>query len=200
MRQFTTKHTVYNFEELSNEAQEKALNTLHEINLDYEWYTFTIEDKEAALEAQGVDNIDIQFSGFWSQGDGASITFNINDLKKFMKHHKISNKFKLVYNNEDVIVANVTRASYPHYVHENMVRGDVSIHGYIDDDMTSEKINKLEEQVNAFEEWLTEYIRDESQELYKALEAEYSYLTSEEGIKETIEVNQYEFYEDGTLA
>lgn len=36
--------------------------------------------------------------------------------------------------------------------------------------------------------------------IYKALEKEYEFLTSREAIEERIEVNDYEFYEDGSLA
>jgi hypothetical protein len=36
-------------------------------------------------------------------------------------------------------------------------------------------------------------------EIYRALETEYDYLTSEEAIIETIEANEYEFTEDGEL-
>lgn len=201
MRQFTIQHTVYNFDELNEEAQEKALDELRHINAvgDF-WHEFIIEDKTTELEQQGIVNVDIQFSGFWSQGDGASIAFDIQDLKQFIKHHKKSNEFKTLLNNEDVIEAMVLRASYPHYVHEKMIDGIVNIHGYLNDDMTSKQIEKLEEQAEKLEKYLTEYARSESYKLYKTLEKAYDDMTSNESVIESIKCNEYEFFEDGTIS
>jgi hypothetical protein len=49
------------------------------------------------------------------------------------------------------------------------------------------------------EEWVTELLRDFMRWIYRQLESEYEFQTSEEQIKETILINEYEFNEDGTL-
>ena len=49
MRTIRTK--LYKFSELSKEAQEKAIENLSSINVDYEWWEFTLEDaKNVGLE------------------------------------------------------------------------------------------------------------------------------------------------------
>jgi hypothetical protein len=40
---------------------------------------------------------------------------------------------------------------------------------------------------------------DLSQEIYKSLESEYDYLTSDEIIAESLIINEYEFTEDGKI-
>lgn len=51
-----------------------------------------------------------------------------------------------------------------------------------------------------FIEQVEEWYVDLALAIYKALEKEYEFLTSREAIEERIEVNDYEFYEDGSLA
>lgn len=55
MRTFTTKHTVYNFDELSEDAKQKALENLYDINVNYDWWEFIYEDAE---------NIGLKITGF----------------------------------------------------------------------------------------------------------------------------------------
>ena len=43
----TIETVVYNFDELSEEAKKKAIESMADINVDYEWYEFIYEfDKE----------------------------------------------------------------------------------------------------------------------------------------------------------
>ena len=46
MRTETIKRKLYKFEELSEEAQEEAIERLYDINVDYEWWNFTYDDAE----------------------------------------------------------------------------------------------------------------------------------------------------------
>ena len=54
MRTRTTETTLYTFEELTDEAQEKALEHLWDINVDYEWWDFIVEDISSFGEASGL--------------------------------------------------------------------------------------------------------------------------------------------------
>jgi hypothetical protein len=45
-----------------------------------------------------------------------------------------------------------------------------------------------------------DYHHDLNEEMWKMLREEYEYLTSDEAVIESIEINKYEFTEDGTLA
>lgn len=70
MRTITPEaYTVYNFNELSEEAQERAIQKLWDINLDYEWYDTIYEDaNEIGLKITEVDihghSIDGEFTQY----------------------------------------------------------------------------------------------------------------------------------------
>ncbi len=78
--------TVYQFDELNEEAKAKARNWYREGALDYPWWEFVYDDFQAVCELLGVtlrtssvrlmgggtrQKPNIYFRGFWSQGDGA---------------------------------------------------------------------------------------------------------------------------------
>ncbi|MFA5153237.1 MAG: hypothetical protein WC554_11800 [Clostridia bacterium] len=55
MRTETTTRTLYKFNELSEDAQDEAIEELSDINLDYEWWTGVYED---------ADQVGIKITGF----------------------------------------------------------------------------------------------------------------------------------------
>lgn len=78
--------TVFRFEELSDDAKDRARAWYQEAGLDYDWYDAVYEDFERICEILGIclktravrlygggtrQKPCIWFSGFWSQGDGA---------------------------------------------------------------------------------------------------------------------------------
>lgn len=78
----------FSFDELSPEIQEKVLSNYKEEyqdKIDSWWYEDVIENFKSGLEELGLENIECNFSGFWSQGDGASFTAGVRDVGKFFK-------------------------------------------------------------------------------------------------------------------
>lgn len=71
----TIETIVYEFDELNDKAKEKAREWYREGNLDYPWYDCTQCDFHEFLALIGFHGVESQFSGFWSQGDGASFDF-----------------------------------------------------------------------------------------------------------------------------
>lgn len=69
------------FKELSEDRQFEIAEHL----IGDDWHGSIIEDIMAELEELGISEPDIQFSGFWSQGDGASFTCEGVDLIRLMK-------------------------------------------------------------------------------------------------------------------
>lgn len=76
----TQTKTVFDFDELSDEAKERARQDWRETNLDYEWWDMVYEDAAQIADILGIDlragktddkGMKIFFSGFSSQGDGA---------------------------------------------------------------------------------------------------------------------------------
>lgn len=87
VRTKTVKETLYLFDQLiaageqglvSSSAVERARTWLQEGLQGYDWFEYTIETWTTALAQLGFENAKIQFTGFCSQGDGAS--FETDDV------------------------------------------------------------------------------------------------------------------------
>jgi len=196
----TTTRTLFAFEELSDDAKQKALEALSDINVDYpDWHEFTLEDWKETLHTVGVDDANINYSGFWSQGDGASFTGRVR-LADWLKSQHLAGKYRTLYNRARAhdIAAGIRRVS-SHYSHEQTCTAWIEIGGYWSTDKAAD-CERLERQANECEELLEEWRRMQCHAIYKDLENNYEYLTGEDAIRETILANEYEFLEDGTLA
>jgi hypothetical protein len=88
----TITKTVYTFKELldlnkasggTQKAVERARSWLQDAATDFDWYSSVLNFWENALDPIGFEDAKISFSGFWSQGDGASFTATV-DLDKLV--------------------------------------------------------------------------------------------------------------------
>lgn len=81
-REIVTKTMAYTYAELkasrNARAVEKARQLLFDWSVTDDWYDDRISDWTACLETIGFPNAQIQFSGFASQGDGASFTADLD--------------------------------------------------------------------------------------------------------------------------
>jgi hypothetical protein len=88
---FTNSKTVtaYSFRELiaagddptspvKSKAVDKARQGLIERSTDHDWHEYTLDAWTKLLESVGFTGPKINYSGFWSQGDGASFTSGID--------------------------------------------------------------------------------------------------------------------------
>lgn len=184
MRQEAIVRTILKFDELDEVQKSKVIDNLHDINTDYDWYEFVYDDAKTILGKLGFTDIEIAFSGFASQGDGASFTatFDVPATKKELKERQAKVKeyapkiklglftdMRFDKDEKEVGTLEVFRISH-HYAHYNTISSDN---------------NDLEEFARDFSKWI-----------YRQLESEYEYRTSKEAITETIECNEYEFYAD----
>lgn len=221
-----TEQTEFSYKELSAKAQEKARQWFSE-TLDYEWWEHTYEHATADAKEKGFDIEDIRFSGFWSQGDGASWTGRV-DLKQFLEHHlkednpEYARYFVLqaILNEEYDWVeqhTDVHRSGY-HYVHDNMMRLESINYSRLesveaDDEERLQEEGplqradiyqlregiKIDDLMDKLETWVIEEAQDYARQIYDDLEAEYEHLTSEESLIESAEANGWMFDEDGVL-
>lgn len=203
MKEITKTYRVFSFEELSPEAQEKAIEKFRDINVDYYWSEPTIWDWKDKLIEQGFLEPEIQFSGFWSQGDGASFTAKVDALKFLSgQTKKIQEKFKPLH---DVLTGESETNDDYKEVKFSIERNDHrNVHEYScgifaerfgQKEHTKEENELLEELEKLIEEQRLELCR----EIYKSLEEEYNYRTMESAVKETLIENEYQFLEDGSL-
>ena len=84
---------VYKFNELSKDVQEKLIEKNRDIYTDFDWYTVIYDNFSQNVEQDyGIEiNIEnIKFSGFYSQGDGASFTVDNIPAETLLKLFKIT--------------------------------------------------------------------------------------------------------------
>lgn len=203
--------TVYKFEELSIRARETARAWYREGGFDYEWYEFVFEDFGRICECLGVrlktspvhlvgggtrDEPRIHFTGFWSQGDGASFQALYSYRKgapsairdyapKGTTLHGIADGLQAIQRrNFYQLRADVSHRG--NYYHEYCMAISVRRESLNYQDMTADA-----------EDTVIEALRDLARWLYRQLESEYNALTSDEMVDETIEANAYTFTASG---
>lgn len=190
---------LYEFDELPKGVQNKILERERFINVeDNFWSRFILEDWEEKLKGMGFESPKIYFSGFGSQGDGASFTSDGVDLPVFLKNQKAITRFKKLSLPYVETIASVIRTD-SHYSHENTVKGnvDVNIYGdYEGENIDSDAIYDLGDELQGL---ITEVVRKLSKEIYRELESEYDGLTSDEAVIDTIKANEYTFTASGRM-
>ena len=192
---------LYEFDELPEDVKVKVLEKNREINVDYpQWHDPEIEYWEEKLEGMGLENPKISYSGFYSQGDGASFTCKNVDIEKFLTSQKAKGRFKaLLKALEDggiEVSASVIRLDN-HYSHPYTVRADVDANEY--EEVSVNFASKVQLEANELENFLTETVRDLSKQIYDNLEKDYEHLTSDEAVIETIKANEYTFRVSGEM-
>ena len=200
MRVLETK--VYTFNELSEEAKEKAIENNRHIYVEYlEWYDNvydTFKEKYSSL----FEITNIYFSGFCSQGDGAMFEYGgITDklIDEFITQLELSPLRKKIV--KDIFYFSGSGRQHGHYYHEKCCWHLINIEctyayreGYypnIDEFMYELQVD--------FDAYVREKYIDLAQELYQSLEDEYEWHTSDEAIEERLIEGKYEFTKDGEL-
>lgn len=195
----TIEINVCKFEELSKEAKENALNSKRFSLVDFHgWWDDTYEDfKEKANKY--FDIKEMYFSGFHSQGDGAMFTYSYVQpklLHEAIDSLPIRESFKKVLKDNIDLYGD---GKHPgRYYHERSICHYLQVE-FSGDRLDYSNINELVDKY-AFDiiEHIEEKYRLLARELYSRLEQEYELLISDEYLKDFIEANEYEFYEDGT--
>ncbi len=191
---------VYEYDELSDEAKKKAREELQDINTDFYWSECTIWDSQDIGKLMGIDIENIYFTGFGSQGDGACFeghyAYKKGSAKAVMAHapqdtelHKIALGLQaLQKKNFYRLTANVKQSG--HYSHEYCTLIDVSAYDHHDNNLITIET----------EDALKDLLRDYMRWIYRQLEQEYEWRTSDDAVIDSIRTNEYEFTEDGSIA
>lgn len=188
----------YEFSELPKDIQEEILDRYRYTNVETDdWYEYIIEEFEKEMEEAGLDDIECQFTGFHSQGDGASFTGKVLDNLKFIRE---SLGVKISGDAADNLYITIHRTDTRH-CHENTITGNVEVDGEEEieviisaDVFYTIDVNKKAEEL---EPKVTDWARQKSKELYKKLYACYEDLTSDSSVKSFLEGNNYMFDEYG---
>ncbi len=196
---------VWSFEEADESLREKILAKYRDFNTDYDWYEFVYEDWKEKLESLGYVKPDINFSGFWSQGDGASFTCEYLNSPEIKERFLTPEEKEILKDCE--IYGKVERISH-HYSHENTVQANISDVDYsqiiynlqdLDDDQYNTIVKKIDKILVDLEKMITDEVRDLSRQIYRELEKEFEYQTSGESVSESLISNGYLFDENGDI-
>lgn len=200
--------TLYQYDELDEKAQTKARDWFRTDWPDYDWWENTIEDAVQCLRLLGFIDLepkDVMFSGFSSQGDGASFTGAWHSLScdvAGLREHAPTSKYNtplraLADEIEDILrplravdahcVTTITRRSHA-YAHERTVEMETTYYDAADAEMLASR---------STDEAIDDWCRDCMRWIYQQLEAEYEYLTGDEAVTETLKANQYTFTKNG---
>jgi hypothetical protein len=167
----TIEIKLYSFNELSEDAKEKAINELYDINLFYEWWDSIYEDAK---------NIDIKITGFDIDRGRYCKIENLNDW------HTIADKI-MQEHGENCETYKIAES----FLKERDEIIDTAIR---DEDGDFEDENEIDNLLDNLE---SDFKNDISEEYLSMLRKGYDYLSSPEAIIETIEANDYEFTENG---
>ena len=185
---------IYTFDELSDEAKEIAIEKNRYFNVDNtSWSEFVIEDfcRKCAEYGIDVDEKDVSFTGFWSQGDGASFVGEVDNTELFLQRIGVD----LPKDISERLIVRFSRIGW-RYSHEYTCTTEYEQNFDCDEEIEVEE--KYSEQLNSIYE-KAEVLRVElCRTLYNTLEQSYCELTSDESIAETMIANECEFYEDGS--
>lgn len=201
---------VYEIHELSKASKKaaieeiKRMDSFSEQDVDLDW---VIENETEDLEALGLDNVEISFTGFWSQGDGASFIGSVNDIPAFIKTIGITDEIlpKALAAFEDVYEMEIIRID-SRYVHENTVRFDLSefgdpelviVSGFGLGDITVD-LNEILEEIE-LEKKASEWVKAKCKEIYRKLEKAYEGEFSDEAAEQWADSMGMEFDKEGNL-
>jgi len=185
-----------NQENIDDQLQNELIDKYRDINVDYLWWDCTYEDFKIEMQTKGITVDDMNFTGFYSQGDGASFTGRV-DMIQFLKVHELEQKYMgaTFFAGQGELWAEITRGSSRYY-HESSVSINLiadNFNNYEEGSTRYEVYDTMDTVLNSewkdLEEDVSDLCRGYMQDLYSKLRDEYEYLTSEEAVWETIVAN-----------
>jgi hypothetical protein len=211
MRTITLK--LYSFNELDKSAKEKALTTYRDLNVDFDWWDFEFDDFIELCSYMGitVEKDSIRFRGFYAQGDGSGFSAMV-DIPKLVhaiaeqswKDYAPMQELALTVPDTDhrvmALVAGGLLPSEPQIICRTRQLGiavDLGISEVIKDGKTHDN---LFGELDKLEAWLRSVAETLNRLLYKALENQYEFLTSDTAVRDSILTNEYLFTADGRSA
>lgn len=189
--------TLYSFDELSEQAQQRVIETVRGWDDLFECdESFILED--FVSQNPHIENMEILYSGFWSQGDGASFTGSIGSdwlIDFFAKN--VNDELKTILRD---VEATFFRYS-TRYLHYNTVATELDASDIVWADHIEEndtlRDHMIENYLKDMRQAIEDYRIDLCETIYRTLEKAYDDCHSDENIAELIRANEYLFDEDG---
>ena len=204
---------LYDIDELSETAQEKALDKYRTYNVDdFEWYEYELEDFKNLCAIVGIDIPEngISFNGFWSQGDGSTFA-SVIDTAQFINGIKgqawkeyaplLDFHFPACPCTERVL-----RLIRKNYI-QCRLRTEKPKRGYwvqyqSDYDCYRDRQDypNIEKELQTLDKWIKRCLIILNNYLYRTLEEQYSYETSDKVLLQTFRDSAQVFTADGKMA
>jgi len=227
MRIETTSKTVYQFDELSDRAKERARDWYRQGMETSDYAESVIEDAARMADLLGINlrgrvarllgggtrmEPEVYWSGFSHQGQGACFVGSYHYRKGSARAiaaeapsdwtdretgKRIENKSNAELNRIAAELADLQRA------HFYRLSANVSPRGGNDCHEMSVSIDVFDGENDADDETadaMRELLRDFMRWIYRSLESEYEYQMSDAQVDESLRANEYEFDEDGDRA
>lgn len=177
------------YQDLPEERKEQERQKYREHGLNYDWWGGVYDYAKETAGKFGLEIEDIFFSGFWSQGDGACFTgmlrFKACDESELPEEvrgiyrtlHEVDSLIKILDSDERLYGLITTIGNYSN-------KSTTQFGSY--------NVGAEDDIVAAHEEGIEEALYDYSRWIYRTLEEEYEYLTSDEAIDELLHDEEYE--------
>lgn len=194
--------TGVSFADLDPKAREHALERYRDWDVGDEWWDGVYEDAKRMATLMGIATENIFFSGFWSQGDGASFTGSWTPAPEAVQ------AIKTECEDEDLIdfaqrltAVAVSIALSDVESHNVKIRtsGNYSHSGTMSLECEVYDTQGYAEQPLGAETELLAVFREFADWIYGNLEAEYEHLTSDEHLAEQFAEAEIMFDEDGDM-
>ena len=204
--------TVYTIHELSDAARENARAWYREHGIHDEWYDYVYEDFQTICRIIGItlgtspvrlhgggarEQPQIWFSGFSSQGDGASYEGSYS-------HTPGAAKALRAHAPQDAelhrIIDALQAAQRPNFwqLHASIRRTGRYSHAYSMEIAVERDSPTWQPPTDATEDTVIEGLRDLARWLYRQLRDAYEAETSDEAIDDIVNINEYTFTADGS--
>jgi len=181
----TEQIEIYKFEDLSEEAKEKAIEDLrnNEFYLDYKWFDYLYEDFKEELKDKGINCNTFYFDLY--RNEFSIDKPYIEDKEKFLKN-AIGSKYLIMFNLENKeFEVSLSENCYTNFeILEN-------------EEETNEEYKIRIEQETQINEEADDYLNDLKRDFLNRLNKDYEYLLSDEAIREHIEANEFEYLKNG---
>jgi hypothetical protein len=189
---------------ISDERKAELIEKYRDININYEWWDAAYDDFKSICTILGIDldKNEPSFSGFWSQGDGASFTgsFSPRDIldapAKMREHapkdeelHRIADELcelNIIYLTK---FWGSIRRDDTRYCHSNTMVGEIAT-------LNEEPDYWPDEVFGIVDASFQQLMRDLADWLYEVLEKEYDWRTSDEEVWEAIVANELDEEEE----
>lgn len=166
---------------------------------EWEWWDCIYDNFKEDCALKGVRVDDINFSGFWSQGDGAAFAGKVY-VYEWMEIMKLDEQYPIAYlacKSDGSYVTLRKGGGYNMFsnLEEQLCYTEPEgLFEGLDVDEWHELVNEQFDAMSVESEILT-YCEDLAKDLYKSLRDEYDSLTSEEAFIESCECNEITFEE-----